>query len=121
MLSVALTVGFGLATRRVPFLLALGKYPGDALWALMVFFIVGLFRPRASTRRVALVALAISYAVEVSQLYEPPWLVSIRSTTLGHLVLGSKFHVGDLLAYTVGIALGAALEVGWKKIRPRPP
>lgn len=105
-----MVVVLGLLTRRVPALAFLGKYPGDALWALMMFFIVGLVRPHATTNRVALIALGISYAVEVSQLYEPPWLVAIRSTTLGHLVLGSAFHVTDLLAYTVGVALGVGIE-----------
>ncbi len=119
MVCIVITVGAGLLTRRIPVLAAFGKYPGDGLWALMMFFIVGLIRPRTSTWRAALIALAISYVVEVSQLYEPPWLVSIRSTTLGHLVLGSKFHVGDLVAYSVAIALGAALEIGWKAHRAR--
>jgi len=109
-LLVALTIALGLATRRLTFLAFLGKYPGDGLWALMVFLLVGLVRSRATTRRVSLIALGISYAIEVSQLYEPPWLVAVRSTTLGHLVLGSKFHLTDLLAYTIGIAVGAGME-----------
>ena len=119
-MSIAVTVGLGLGTRHLAFLAFLGKYPGDALWALMMFFIVGLIRPRATTGQVALIALGISYAVELSQLYEPPWLVAIRGTTLGHLVLGSKFHVADLLAYSVGVALGAGIEHTRKVLRRVP-
>lgn len=111
-LLVGLVVLAGLASRAVPQALpaSLGKYPGDALWALMVFLLVGLARPRWSTAAVAAAALAVSWAVEVGQLYQPAWLTAVRATTLGHLVLGSHFHAPDLLAYAVGIAAGAVGE-----------
>lgn len=98
----------GLATRRFPHLLpsAWGKYPGDALWALMVFCLWGIVRRRASTRALALTALATAWAVEFSQHWRPDWLVALRSTTVGHLVLGSEFHWHDLWAYAIGVALG---------------
>ncbi len=112
-LLVWLVVVAGLASRAVPQALpaSLGKYPGDALWALMVFLLVGLARPRWSTGAVAATALAVSWGVEFGQLYQPPWLTAVRATTLGHLVLGSHFHAPDLLAYAVGIAAGAAAEL----------
>lgn len=106
------TIAVGLATRKFPGLLPtfLGKYPGDALWATMVYFLWGLVLPKASVARVAALALATSWIVEFSQLVQVPWLVALRSTTIGHLVLGSTFHAPDLVAYAVGIGLGAGLE-----------
>ncbi|MDQ3058807.1 MAG: DUF2809 domain-containing protein [Pseudomonadota bacterium] len=105
-------IALGLASRKYPFLFPalLGKYPGDALWALMVFVGWAFFRPSASTRQLAAVALAVSFLVEFSQLYQAPWLNDIRRTTMGHLVLGSRFSWPDLVAYTVGVALGAFLD-----------
>lgn len=105
-------IGLGLASRRYPFLLPafLGKYPGDALWALMVFCGLALLFPAARGRDLAAGALAISYAVELSQLYRAPWLDAIRATTPGHLVLGSAFSWIDLVAYTAGVALGLLLD-----------
>ncbi len=47
----------------------------------------------------------ISYAVEFGQLYRAPWIVAIRQTTLGHLILGADFAWGDIIAYTVGFLL----------------
>ncbi|MBW8893195.1 MAG: DUF2809 domain-containing protein [Burkholderiales bacterium] len=93
--AVLAVIGIGLASRRWPgmFPAALGKYPGDALWALMVFVGCGMLRPRAPSWRVAATALAISFAVEFSQLYQAPWINAIRGTVLGHLVLGSTFNV----------------------------
>lgn len=106
------TIGLGLASRKFPelFPAAFGKYTGDALWAQMVYWLVGFFTPAASIAKVSLSALAISYADELSQLYQAPWINQIRSTTLGHLVLGSRFSWLDMLAYTIGIAVVAPLE-----------
>lgn len=93
------------------------KYPGDALWALMVLLGWALIKPGELPVRLAGLALATSYAVELSQLYQAPWINSIRATTLGHLVLGSTFSVYDMLAYTVGIAFGYAVDVlRWQRI-----
>ena len=106
------TIALGLATRKFPGLLPafLGKYPGDALWATMVFFLWGLVLPKASIARVAALALATSWIVEFAQFIQVPWLVALRSTTIGHLILGSTFHAPDLVAYTLGVGLGASLE-----------
>lgn len=106
------TIAIGLATRKYPGLLPtfLGKYPGDALWASMVFFLWGLVLPKASIAHVAGLALATSWIVEFAQWIQVPWLVALRSTTIGHLVLGSTFHAPDLVAYAIGVGLGAGLE-----------
>ena len=110
---VLAVIAAGLASRRYPWLLPaqLGKYPGDALWALMVMLLYGLARPRWSVARTAAAALATSFVVEFSQLYQADWINAIRHTTLGHLVLGSGFDTHDLLAYTVGVAVGAVAEL----------
>jgi len=52
-----------------------------------------------------------SFAGEFSQLYQADWINAVRHTTPGHLVLGSGFHAMDLLAYGVGVAVGAATEL----------
>jgi hypothetical protein len=106
------TIAIGMASRKVPGLFpsALGKYPGDACWALMVFFLLGACFPRWTTFKVAFFALLISYLVEFSQLYQVPWINEIRRTTLGHLVLGTTFVWMDLVAYFVGVAIGVGME-----------
>ena len=113
------TVAVGLASRKWPWLLpaALGKYPGDALWAGMVYWAVGFVAPSASVTRVAAYAMAISYLDELSQLYQAAWINQIRTTTIGHILLGSAFSWLDLLAYTVGVLLCSAIEVVLLKAR----
>jgi len=109
--AAAATLGLGLASRHWPDALpgALGKYPGDALWASMVFFGWCALRPRARTREVALLALATCIAVECAKLWQAPWLVAFRHTTLGHLLLGHVFSWQNLVAYGVGVLAGVAL------------
>ena len=112
LLAMLVTLALGLASRRWPSALpaALGKYPGDALWALMVLFGWRALRPRARTREVALLALATSVAVEVAKLWQAPWLVQFRHTTIGHLLLGHVFSWQNLVAYLVGVLAGVALD-----------
>ena len=114
-LAVLLTIAAGLASRRWPWLLpeALGKYPGDALYAVMIYWLVALVRPRDGLVRSGAVALALCFAIEGLQLWQPPWLQTIRATTLGHLVLGSHFHAPDLLAYTIGVLAAMTIEA-WR-------
>lgn len=83
------------------------KYGGDALWSMVVFFGLGTLFTRTTTLRVALMAVAFSWAIEFLQLYHAPWIDSIRSTLLGRLVLGSTFNSPDLVAYVIGVALAA--------------
>ena len=73
----------------------MAAYAGDTLWALAAFLGIGLLLPRASTWRVALLAMSFSVLVEVGQLYNAPWIDSIRGTTLGGLVLGFDFVWSD--------------------------
>jgi len=111
-IAIVVTVALGLASRKLPVLFPalLGKYPGDALWSLMVYWGIAWLIPNASIKKVAGLALLVSYADEISQLYQAPWLNAIRRTTLGHLVLGSAFSWLDMLAYTIGVAAGATIE-----------
>jgi hypothetical protein len=107
------SVVLGLASRKIPgiFPPILGKYPGDALWAIMVFCAWGVLLPRSTTAKLALYALLTSYADEFSQMYQADWINRIRSTPVGQLVLGSAFSWFDMLAYTVGIALVVAGKI----------
>lgn len=110
--AIVATIAAGLASRHFPWLLPswLGKFPGDALWALMVYLGLAWLAPRARPLRLAAVALATCWLVEASQLYRAPWLDALRATTLGHLALGSTFVWLDLIAYAVGVAIGAWLD-----------
>ncbi len=118
---IALTVILGIGSRRfashLPAFVA--AYAGDTLWATAAFLGIGLLLPRASTWRVAALAMSCSLLVEVGQLYHAPWIDSIRGTTLGGLVLGFDFVWSDLVCYAAAIGLGMVIEAIWK-MRTRP-
>jgi hypothetical protein len=117
--AVIATIAAGLASRawaaHLPWWLA--KNAGDALYATMVVFGLGLLAPRARTSRIAAAAIAACFAIELSQLYRAPWLDAIRATLPGRLVLGQGFHALDLVCYVIGVALGVAVERA--VLRPR--
>lgn len=117
LLGIWVVIGLGLASRRyasaLPTLVA--TYAGDVLWAVMVFGIIGMLATEWSTRRVAIAALLVTYAVELSQLYQAPWLEFFRRTGGGGFILGYGFLWSDLACYTVGVLISAAIELRFRE------
>ncbi len=102
----------GLSTRRfsIYFPSWINLYLGDALWALMIFFLFGLLFRTRKTRWITAGALLFSFSIEVSQLYHSRWIDLLRKTRVGGLVLGYGFLWSDLVSYIVGIGAGVLIE-----------
>lgn len=103
----------GLASRmtvlkEVPIL---GEYGGDACWAIAAYALVRVCIPKARIQTVVLIAAAISLAVELSQLVDVTWLNNLRQNTVVRLLIGHGFLWSDLVAYAVGIAIAAMVEL----------
>lgn len=105
--AAVVTVAAGLSVRSV---LGgdLAKYAGDALYALLIFWLVLVVAPRTRAWVAAVVAFAVSAAVELFQLTGVPAELGAHSA-LARLVLGTTFNAPDLPFYAVGAALGWAL------------
>lgn len=118
LMMIGLTVAAGIASRRFPQYLptAFGKYPGDVLWAMAVYWLMAFLAPKAPVSSVALRASVFSAAIEFSQLYRADWIRQIRGTTFGHFVLGSTFSARDLAAYAVGILLCLIVDKACPKL-----
>lgn len=118
-----LTMLLGLASRRwgsgLPAWVTL--YAGDALWALLVFWLIRGGCPRWQSVRAGLATASFALTIELSQLWQTPWLDAVRHTTLGALVLGQGFRWSDLLCYAAGIAAGVGLEQLWQHQKARFP
>jgi len=93
----------------------IATYAGDVLWAAMVYLIFCVLCPKWSPLKVAIYALAFSFAIEFSQLNQQDWINSIRQTRLGGLVLGFGYQASDLVCYTVGVLLAYFTEVKFCK------
>ena len=119
-LLIGITIAAGLASRRYAHILPQWAelYMGDALWALMVYFIFGFIFNKKSVMVIALLAIGFSFGIEISQLYHAAWIDAIRATRIGGLVLGFGFLWSDLLCYTVGVSVGVGIEwvIGMKKV-----
>ena len=114
-----LTVTAGLLSRRFPAYqpVLIARYSGDALWAAMVFFGLALIYRRARTVTLSAAAVAIAWAVELSQLYHARWIDTIRATRTGSLVLGQGFLWSDLVMYVVGVGLAAIIDRALHRLR----
>lgn len=110
-LLTLLVVALGLASRRffahVPFI---RNFVGDGLWALMVFLGIAFVFRRWAVRAVALAAFLFSVGIELSQLYQAPWINNLRASRLGGLVLGFGFLWSDIICYVVGLACGVLID-----------
>lgn len=78
-------------------------YAGDAVWAAMIYFGFRMLLTKAPLKMAMAAALITTWFIEVTQLYQAPWLNAVRHTWLGGLVLGYSFLWSDLVMYSVGI------------------
>lgn len=87
-------------------------YPffGDALYAVMVFFLIAVLAPNQSSTYYFSVGLLICFGIELSQLYQAEWLQEIRQHKFGALVLGTGFLWTDLIAYLCGSSLALLID-----------
>jgi hypothetical protein len=80
----------------------------DALYTVLVYLVLAVIAPRAPRRWLALVAFAVSAAVEFAQLTGVPAQLA-ESFPPSRLVFGTTFSGWDLAAYAVGaVAVWAA-------------
>ena len=107
---IVFTIGAGLASRSnyIPELIY--PYLGDTLYALMVFWIVGLLFPQMPSKKVAAISILCCFLIELSQLYDAAWILEIRNTRLGGLILGFGFLWSDLVSYFIGGVIGLTFE-----------
>ena len=96
-IAIALLIVLGLSSRKVAFL---PDETGDGLWTMALFCFLRLIFVNSKLKDIAIVTLVLSF---LSQLIRWEWLVAIRSTFIGHMLLGQGFVWWDLLAYSIGV------------------
>ena len=99
---ILILIVLGLLSRTIRLL---PDFVGDAIWAMMIYCCWRIILLRKERFVSALASLATSFVVEFSQLLTMDWFVRIRSTFLGHMLLGQGFLWSDLVAYAVGIVV----------------
>lgn len=116
---IVFTIIIGLASRHfsndLPEIINLGL--GDALWALMMYWMIAFVFPAASIKNLTALALSVCFLVELSQLIQVDWLNALRSNRFAALVLGQGFLWSDFLAYTIGVVSGMLIEMNLMRRR----
>jgi hypothetical protein len=101
----------GLATRPLKhYVEFVGSALGDALYAALIYVLIGIALPHLRPSLVLIAATSITWIVEISQLWHTAWLDTVRQTTLGALALGGTFSFGDLGWYLLGTVTAALIE-----------
>ena len=85
-------------------------YFGDIIWAFMVYYLFASVFVQQSEKFIILIALAFSFSIEFSQLYQAEWINTLRFNRLFALILGRGFLWSDLLAYTAGILIAFGID-----------
>ena len=82
---------------------------GDYLVVILLYAIIRGFT-NLSVRASALVVLFIAYGIELLQLTPFLTYFNLQDSFTAKLILGSTFHAGDLIAYTLGIITVLLIE-----------
>lgn len=110
--AILLCVLIGLSSRYTSFYpQAIQVHLGDAVWASMIYFGFKLITKKDNTLSPIFLSLFFCWFIEFSQIYQGDWLVHIRNTFIGGLILGKGFLWTDLLRYAIGIVLAVATDM----------
>jgi hypothetical protein len=114
-LAVVTPLGFGTKLYRGPGGAWVGDHAGGVLYVVFWILVVMLVRPRLEPLRVAACVLAVTSLLETLQLWSPPLLEAVRSSFLGHALLGSTFSALDFPHYVAGAMAGFAIARAAKR------
>ena len=109
---VLIVIASGIISRKIPII---PLFIGDLLYAVMIYFIFKMLFLKMPNIQIAIFSLAFCFLIECFQLYQAHWIIEIRKTFLGHLVLGEGFLWSDLVAYFFGTIIGFLLDRKSKK------
>jgi uncharacterized protein DUF2809 len=109
--ALAVIVPLGIYTKfyRGPAAAWVNDPLGSVLYEIAWCLVAAIAVPRCRPGPIALGVLAATCALEVLQLWHPPFLEWLRSFFLGRLVLGTTFIWSDFAWYAVGSVAGYAL------------
>jgi hypothetical protein len=114
-----LLVGAGLGSRAPGLPEFCQLYVGDVLWGAMFFVLYACCWSTAPSWRVGCWATATTVLIEVSQLCKASWLVAIRATAGGRLLLGNTFLWSDVAGVVLGATAAALIDEASRRRRAR--
>ena len=111
MLIIAVSLGLLFRLNRAGGSLGpLGEYGGDTLWPVPFYALLAMALPRLRLAVLLGIVLLVTFGIELSQLFHPPWLESLRRLPVLGFLLGTSFVVSDLVCIGLGVSLCAAID-----------
>ncbi len=106
-LVLAVLVPLGIATKLYsgPGEVWIRTHAGGVLYVVFWSLLVLGVRPQLSPWVAGGSVLAVTSVLEFSQLWHPPFLETVRSTFIGHALIGSTFAWSDFPHYVLGMLL----------------
>ena len=86
-------------------------YTGDTLWPIMFYFAGRFCFPNAKLVSLVMCVVALTLTLEFSQLWKPPWLMSLRAMPGIGFVLGNHFIWSDVACCLVGSGLAMLVDL----------
>lgn len=110
-IAILFSIGLGLASRYINALPDfIVNHAGDTLWAIMVYFLFRFIFVRNSKYMALWLGFIFCFSIEFSQLYQADWIITVRGTLFGALILGKGFLVIDLIRYSIGLAIAYMMD-----------
>ena len=78
---------------------------GDILYAVLIYIGIRFLFIHWNIYKTFLVSLLFCFSIEILQLVKFDWLVTLRTTTPGHYILGQGFLWSDLICYFIGTTI----------------
>ena len=82
---------------------------GGVLYVIFWSLLFSIPFSSSASWKIALIVLVATCSLEILQLWHPPFLEQIRSTFLGHALMGNSFSWKDLVHYFAGFLLSLVL------------
>jgi hypothetical protein len=79
---------------------------GSVAYQILLMMVVAFIFPRLSLVKSAVGVFIASSVIEVLQLCRAPFLVTVRSTWIGRVILGNTFLWSDFPPYVLGCLVG---------------
>ena len=82
---------------------------GDILYEIFWCLVGALCFSQTSSTKIITIVFITTCSLEILQLWQPTFLTTIRSTFIGHAIIGSSFDLWDFPYY----ALGCLIALIW--------